>query len=185
MTTTEQLGLFGGQGSARLSNCGRYRYQLRRRWSDDGDEICWVMLNPSTADESEDDPTIRRCISFSKRWGYGRLVVVNLFAWRATSPEDVKRELKACKASSGIARVLGPKNRAHRLEAMNGSAVVVAAWGASLKPWSTMRARMISYEVANGECHPLQCLGTTKDGSPRHPLYVAGTTELVPWRAKP
>jgi hypothetical protein len=80
--------LFGDRG-ATLSDCGRYRYRLWRRWAD-GPTVLFVMLNPSTADADVDDPTIRRCIGFARSWGAGALEVVNLYAWRATQPAELK-----------------------------------------------------------------------------------------------
>ncbi len=93
-------------GSAVLSECARYRYRLDRAWERDDHglgTVTWVMLNPSTADADVDDPTIRRCIGFSKAWGYNALTVVNLFAWRATSPRDL------CAVEDPV----GPDNEAH------------------------------------------------------------------------
>lgn len=73
---------------ADISDCGRYRWRLSRRW-DDGPQACFVMLNPSTADGLDDDPTVRRCVRFARGWGYGELVVVNLFPYRATDPGEL------------------------------------------------------------------------------------------------
>lgn len=163
--------------SAEFSECGRYRYTLHRRW--DGEEqVCWVMLNPSTADEVEDDPTIRRCIRFSQRWGYGGLVIVNLFAWRATKPQVIKSLLtNVTEAPSPT----GPRNLRAIRGAIDHCAVVVAAWGVSLQPWSTERGRWVRMECeALGKA--LKCLGRTRDGSPRHPLYVKGTMRLEVFR---
>src|SRR5262249_62207047 len=72
--------------AAGFSRCGRYRYWLTRTWDAARPAVCWLMLNPSTADAARDDPTIRRCIGLARRWGHGGIVVVNLFAWRAPDP---------------------------------------------------------------------------------------------------
>lgn len=161
-------------GGALLSADGRYRYQLTRHWRGDGPDdvlgglqVCWVMLNPSTADATEDDPTIRRCIAFSKAWGFGSLVVVNLWALRSTDP----------KALFTADDPNGPDNDEAIHLAMAGSHAVVLAWGAS-------GARMPSYEdrrahvmaCAKTELNDVHALGFTKDGHPRHPLYVKGDT---------
>ena len=74
---------------AEIDPTGAYRYTLERTWDGGLPCIGWIMLNPSTADATQDDPTIRRCIRFSQSWGYGSLIVVNLFAHRATSPKDL------------------------------------------------------------------------------------------------
>src|SRR5687768_14824465 len=92
MQTTQQQALPGSspvERDARFSDCGTYRYNLTRLWDARLIRVCWVMLNPSTADQHEDDATIRRCIGFSRSWGAGALTVVNLFAFRATQPRDL------------------------------------------------------------------------------------------------
>lgn len=156
-----------------------YRYELRRRWGP-GQLVCWVMLNPSTADASEDDPTIRRCMGFSQSWGYGGLVVVNLFAFRATKPAELKKRLAGTGAVEQQ-RIVGVDNRVHLGRAMREADLVVGAWGAGLKPWSTKRAEMLRIRVVHGECPPLMCLGRTKCGAPRHPLYVPAAQKLERW----
>ena len=151
--------------TATFSPCGLYRYTLGRRWGN-GDLSCWLMLNPSTADESQDDPTIRRCIGFSKAWGYGGLTVVNIFAFRATDPDDMR------KADDPV----GPGNDAAIVEAAGRAAVVVAAWGVH----GTFRERGRNVaRLLRDNGVTLQCLGTTKDGHPKHPLYVAAATPLA------
>ena len=150
--------------TATLSPCGRYRYDLTRRWGD-GPTLLWVMLNPSTADASEDDPTIRRCIGFSKRDGYGSLTVVNLFAYRATDP----------KALVTVVDPEGPDNWWHIQQAVRSSDAVVFAWGAAQIPRE--------HHIWHGGAlipSPL-CLGHTKKGAPRHPLYVKGDQPFVPY----
>jgi len=110
--------------SAIISSCGKYRYTLGRNLEKSNGKICmFIMLNPSTADANEDDPTIRRCISYAKEWGYGKLVVTNLFAFRATDPKVMK----------SFDRPVGPRNdncitfAAQIANASNG--VIVCAWG--------------------------------------------------------
>ncbi len=153
------------RGSASFSEDGRYRWTLTRHWGD-GPPALWVMLNPSTADATEDDPTIRRCVSFSRRAGAGSLTVVNLFALRATDPAALAAERDPCGASNW------PVIRAHLAA---HPVMVVAAWGAH--PMAHRSA--VRLHLAD---HPgLVCLGTTKGGHPRHPLYVAATTALVAW----
>ncbi len=152
-------------GDATISACGRYRYTLTRRWGSGSSSVLWVMLNPSTADATLDDPTIRRCIAFSKAWGRDALTVCNLYALRTTYPA----ELWKC------ADPVGPENDKHIVR--SGGDVIVCAWGANAKA-----DRVTAFFNLMSGMAPMLCLGTTKAGAPRHPLYVAGSTPLQPWR---
>lgn len=155
---------------ALLSRDGRYRYWLTRRWGP-GTRVCWVMLNPSTADATVDDPTIRRCIAFSKAWGHGSLIVVNLWAARATDP----------KALLTLGDPCGPDNAEAIDLAINGSAAVVLAWGAFAgRMKAAERLRLWPEESAKNALVPVYTLGRTKAGHPRHPLYVRGDTAPEP-----
>ena len=155
-----------------LSPCRTYRYRLTRHWRAgwQDDAIVWVMLNPSTADETLDDPTIRRCIGFSKAWGAGGMHIVNLFAFRSTDPAALAR------ADDPV----GPDNDEWMHETVtgwlppeyaSGQRTVVAAWGAH--PFAVERAAHCFRTLATDWL----CLGTTKDGHPRHPLYVPKNVE--------
>lgn len=155
-----------GDSTARLSDCGTYRYELGRRWAD-GPIVTWVMLNPSTADATQDDRTIGRCIEFSKAWGFGGLVVVNLFAFRATEPAALKA------ADDPV----GPENDAAISSAVEQAPLVVAAWG--VHGGLVGRDRRVTELIE--ESGEVVCLGTTKDGYPCHPLYLKGDTERIPW----
>jgi hypothetical protein len=149
----------------------RYRYTLRRRWAA-GQVVCWVMLNPSTADERQDDPTIRRCIGFSRTWGYAGLVVVNLFALRSTDPAALWVPATA---------PVGAENDAAIRDAATGACLVVAAWG--VQPHHRFRDRALAVEaVLRASGAPLWCLGLTQAGHPRHPLFVRGQTKAVAYR---
>lgn len=142
-----------------------YRYTLQRTWSDAPPAV-FIGLNPSTADEQVDDPTIRRCSRFARDWGCGGLVMLNLYAWRATDPKGLLVP----------ADPVGPGNDS-AIRALAGTAeLVVAAWGAWPGP-DRGRAAMVAALV--GE---LQVLGLTKDLQPRHPLYMRADSELRPWR---
>lgn len=155
--------------TATISPCGTYRYDLTRRWGD-GPTALWVMLNPSTADATEDDPTIRRCIGFSKREGCGRLAVVNLYAYRATDP----------KALLTAENPIGPDNLATVRRWLMDASLVVAAWGAwPLTNHRIAPARLHVEGLATMHGHDVKCLGTTKAGAPRHPLYVRGDQPFV------
>lgn len=135
----------------------RYRYELTRRWSD-GPTVAFVMLNPSTADDRTDDATIRRCIGYARRWGYGTLRVANLFALRATDPARLKS------ADDPI----GPDNDAHVLAVASEADRVVAAWGAH--GGYLHRDRRVLEML--GTLGDVFCLGMTKAGQPRHPLRL-------------
>lgn len=149
--------------NAVISDCGVYRYRLDRSWAD-GPCMGFIMLNPSTADAMKDDPTIRRCISFARREGCGRLVVVNLFPYRATLPASLWAAPEPVR--SGGAPAL------HALtQAANEADVLVAAWGANTKGAEHTALALFGDR--------LLCLGTTRAGKPRHPLYVRGDAPLV------
>lgn len=153
--------------NAVISDCGHYRYRLERRWSD-APPLPFVMLNPSTADAMEDDPTIRRCMGFARREGAGGIVVANLYAYRATKPEEMMRA--AAPLGADNVEVLG--NVA--IEAVAAGQSIVCAWGANCKGESAIRI----FKHAGAR---LVCLGKTKDGSPRHPLYVRADQPLEPF----
>jgi hypothetical protein len=158
--------LFGSK-TAVLSPDERYRYLLTRECAA-GPGLTFIMLNPSTADDQVDDPTIRRCIRFAGREGAGRLVVVNLFALRATDPRELARHPDPA----------GPRNDEFILMHCRPGSRVVAAWGAH--PFAAERARAVTAAVV-GNGASLHCLGVTKDGHPRHPLYVRGDAPLLPY----
>lgn len=152
-----------------LSDDGVYRYLLWRRWSP-GDLLGFVMLNPSTADASVDDPTIRRCMGFARDLGYGGILVVNVFAFRATDPRSLP-------ASTDEA-FGGPENAAALALVSGACPVVIAAWGAH------KRAGDLAQRV-RGIVGDMHCLGVTKDGAPRHPLYLPAAARPVPWPVTP
>lgn len=157
-----QLGLLEGSGDvqrdAAISTDGLYRYRLTRSWGE-GKPVNFLMLNPSTADASVDDPTIRRCIGFAKQWGYPGLIVTNLFAFRATDPRGLFRTDEP----TG-----GEENDEAILEAALESSIVVAAWGAH--PKARERARLV-VNMLRKQVGPVYCIATTVSGSPVHPLY--------------
>ena len=165
--------LLGGLSAAAFSPDKMYRYALTRTWGE-APAMTWIMLNPSTADAMQDDPTIRRCIRFARREGCGGIAVVNLFGLRATDPRDLRDSLEA-----GIDPV-GPVNDWFvRLHAQ-GAARAVAAWGAHGTPRGRAAEVAAMLEAIPGI--RLECLGVTADGSPRHPLYVRSDAPLVPWQ---
>lgn len=160
------------QSAARLSECRRYRYTLSRTWGA-GPRVCWLMLNPSTADGREDDPTIRRCVDFARKFGASSMLVVNLFALRATDPMELV----------GADDPVGPGNNDVIADAVHASnRLVLCAWGAPsnarLRALVAARARAVVGVLKNDR---LYSLGTTKDGSPRHPLYLPASTMPSRW----
>jgi len=150
--------------SAVISDCGAYRYFLLRG---ELNQLPFIMLNPSTADDKIDDPTIRRCLSFAEKFGYGGIVVVNLYALRATKPE----ELWKCTDP------VGPENDMWLAKIASKCPEVVCAWGTNARADRVQHAA----EVLKANGTKLKCLGTTKNGSPRHPLYVKGDQPLLDW----
>lgn len=170
---TEQLDLgLTPDDAAVISLCGRYRYELTRRW-DHGPLLEFIMLNPSTADANADDPTIRRCLGFAKKWGYGSLVVRNLYAYRATDPIML----------SWIEDPIGPENA--RYLARSDANCTIAAWGANPAAVGWWNGYPYAWQphVLTANRPRMYCLGTNANGSPKHPLYVPSSRTPVPWKA--
>lgn len=154
--------------AARFDASGRYRYRLTREWDAALPRVAFVLLNPSTADHRRDDPTIRRCIGFARAWGYGGVEVVNLFAWRATRPRDLRR----------AAAPVGRANDRHLRAVARGAATVVVAWGIH-GAWQE-RDRAALALLRQLGCAPW-CMGLTRDGLPRHVLYLPHETRPTPY----
>lgn len=157
---------------ALLSNCGKYRYWLSRTFEPATGKnfhspVLFIMLNPSTADALLDDPTIRRCISFAKRWGHLGVTVANLYAYRATDPKDLWKT----EHPEGI------KNDLWLQRLINDHAFVVCAWGVNAEVSRVERFKRLAFSINTN----LWCLGTTKNGSPKHPLYIKADQELEQW----
>lgn len=165
--------------SAVISPCGLYRYRLDREFLFDGPTIAFILHNPSTADATTDDPTLRRGIGFARAWGAGRLVFVNPWAGRATKPADLWRMVDP----------IGPDNDHHlsivASEVRETKGFVVAGWGAVSPPRhlrACVAARLLEVAglLASSGCS-LNHLGLTKAGHPRHPLYLRGDVKPQPW----
>ena len=155
--------------SALFSSCGHYRYRLTRSFQEGQGTLLYIGLNPSTADETHNDPTIRRCINFAKSWGYNRLVVVNLFSFRATLPSDLKTTQEPN----------GPENNQHLLQEAQKASRILVGWGVH----GTFLGR--DKEVLELlRPFELSCLGRTKAGMPRHPLYIRADTLPQPYSLK-
>lgn len=154
------------KSSAHLSACGAYRYRLERQWDQGRPKVAFIMLNPSTADADQDDPTIRRCIGFAKSWGFGGLIVGNLFALRSTDPGALYRHPDP----------VGPDNDKHLGAIARSAEQVVCAWGTHGKLLA--RGLRVSELLADFN---LSALKITADGLPGHPLYIAGNTQPRAW----
>lgn len=146
---------------AEFDSSRTYRYKLWRRWDTGKPWIAFIMLNPSTADETENDPTIRRCINYAKEWGYGGLLVGNLFALRATDPGELENRPNP----------IGPENDAYLRSITTEAEKIIVAWGT--KGSLMNRGR----EVVAMLDETLYALETTKEGHPNHPLYQPADAE--------
>ena len=156
--------------SAIESACGAYRYLLLRedpQLVTDKGSLVICMLNPSTADGTVDDPTIRRCRGYAEAWGSAGLTVVNLYALRATKPAALWKHDDP----------VGLENDYWLQRIARNAGTVVCAWGANAK--AARVAKVVDIFTAAGA--ELVCLGKTKDGAPRHPLYVPAIQQLEPW----
>ena len=150
-------------GTAKLSSCRHYRYALWRRWAN-GPQVLFVMLNPSTADETADDPTIRRCMGFARSWGFGSIAVGNLFALRTPSPALLRKS--ACPVGRG--------NDTWLRKLQGSASLVLAAWGNH----GSYLGRDLCVRGLLAQPH---MLGLTKVGAPRHPLYVPSAAHPRLW----
>ena len=148
--------------SARFSRCGCYRYRLERQWDPLRQTVAFLMLNPSTADASSTDPTLRRCIAFARSWGFGGLVVGNLFALRSSNPGRLYEE----------ADPVGPENDRYLCEMSESCDRIVCGWGRHGAYLG--RASDVCGMLATSKLYALKF---TAGGHPSHPLYISGTAE--------
>ncbi|MCE5270785.1 DUF1643 domain-containing protein [bacterium] len=147
--------------------------------------VTWLMLNPSTANASKDDPTIRRCLGFARQWGFGRLFVVNLFAYRSSSPRELKKHLESYDGQiEGVTTHY--KNDDWVQFAARNSELLVLAWGAHLPNECEARKEEIEQIFGDLELEhaapAVKSLSLTKCGAPRHPLYAPMNAQLLDWR---
>ena len=154
--------------TAAFSDDRVYRYALGRVWDRESEPIAFIMLNPSKATHTVNDPTITRCMDFATRWGAGGILVVNLFAVRATDPRELSR----------LADPVGPHNQAFVVRAIEQHrvALTVAAWGSH-----RLAIEQVTYLLARLGDEKLACLGKNADGSPKHPLYLPKNAMPMPW----
>jgi hypothetical protein len=153
------------RGTAMITGCGKYRYQLTREWGEEP-TLLFILLNPSTADAEYNDPTVLKCVRYAKRWGYGRLVIVNLFAYRSTDPA----QLLTCDNPVGLG------NDAIIYAACEEAAEIVCGWGAHGSYLG--RGVFIQRELVARGYKPV-CLGLCQNGEPKHPLYLSNDAERV------
>lgn len=149
---------------AAMSRCGAYRYALWRTWDESRPRVLFVALNPSTADHRSDDPTIRRCLGFARDWGFGSLAVANLFAFRTPEPRLLRL----------AAAPIGPRNDRWLSRLATDAQLTIVAWGGQ----GDFRGRAALVALRLHDCH---CLGVTRAGAPRHPLYVRRNVQPQPY----
>jgi hypothetical protein len=153
------------ENDAVISDCGKYRYLLRRTWDHKKPRALLVMLNPSTADGRQDDATIRSCVRLLSGLGYGSMEVVNVFGYRATKPDELLKVDDPC----------GPKNEDCVKAAIGRCDIVIAAWGA----WPPAEAASVYIRNAVSAARPAMfCFGRTQSGAPKHPLCIKSGTPL-------
>lgn len=157
------------EAKADFSPCGQYRYTLSRQWTAlDQPGPLFLMLNPSTASHTVDDPTIRRCVGFARDWGHHRMEVCNLFAYRSTNPRVLW----------DVADPVGPENDRFIVERAKAAAFVVCAWGAH--PLAVKRGQVLRALLPDVTLYALKL---TREGDPNHPLYLSKL--LKPVRFEP
>jgi hypothetical protein len=162
------MSMFADLSGARFSPCRRYRYLLWRQWDETAPPATFVMLNPSTADEVDNDPTVERCQRRALQMGYGGLRVANIFALRSTDPAALYTD----------ADPVGPDNDQAILEAAQGAGIVICAWGTHGNLLQRGAAVTDLLTRAGARPHYLQ---RNQDGTPKHPLYVAYSIEPQPF----
>ena len=150
------------QKAAVISECGKYRYSLSRVWDQNKNCVLFILLNGSTADAERDDPTVRRCMGYAKAWGYGGFYIGNLFAFRSTDPKEMKKAIDP----------VGPENNAYLVSLSDKCGLVVCGWG------NHGRFKNRDKRVKRLIPKMLHCLEKSKDGNPKHPLYLK--KNLVP-----
>lgn len=194
-----------------FSPCRRYRYTLWREWGPrplgfqfdphpdyypgrPDQYVQFVCLNPSTADERQDDPTVRRCVDYAKRWGFGALCVTNIFAWRDTDPEAMRKvptpvshgnvEVGTAESANGSITWVTDANDHHLVEVASKASLLVCAWGKHGEHLGRgKRVAEMFKKCRDPRWHfpRLHCLKVNKDGSPQHPLYLSADLLPIPF----
>jgi hypothetical protein len=137
--------------------------------------MAFIMLNPSKADHTIDDPTITRCMGFARREGMDELQVVNLFAFRATDPDDLEEWYR----KTSVVETMGDQNLWYVQDTVKHANIVVAAWGAHPMAHKVAHLIINAVEPLRRQKSPMVCFGTTKNGSPKHPLYLKNEQPLI------
>lgn len=153
---------------AEYSDCERYRYTLTRVWDPGGARALFIMLNPSTATEVQNDPTVERCERRARTLGFGAFRVLNIFAWRATDPRDMRAARDP----------VGPENNRAIVDSLDWADRVICAWGTHGKHLG--RGPEVERLLREAGAR-LYHLGLSKEGHPKHPLYIGYTVQPVPW----
>ena len=157
------------KSEAVYSKCENYRYTLTRVWDENKKKVLFIMLNPSTADETKNDPTVERCERRAKKLNFGSFRICNIFAWRETSP------LQLMKTDEPV----GKDNDFHISKSVLWSDVIICAWGTH-GTYFNREAEVKNLLSNNGA--KLYHLGLTKNGHPKHPLYITYTQNIVAWK---
>lgn len=158
------------ESEAVYSDCRRYRYALTRVWDADGPRVLFIMVNPSKATEVQNDPTVERCERRARTLGFGAFRVMNIFAWRETDPKRLR----------AAAHPVGTDNDRLLLDALPWADCVIAGWG--VHGAHRNRGPEVAAMLRDAGA-VLHCLGLTKAGHPRHPLYIAHATPPLVWTA--
>lgn len=164
-------------GGAFISDCGKFRYHLWREWDDTIDRLPFIMLNPSTAGADEDDPTVRKCVGFAKRLGFGGIEVFNLFAYRATKPVDLRNNNYQVGPDNDLIMTAGlARMRMHE------RGYVICAWGANARNLSRPQEVRTHLALAGVRLRALRLLA---DGTPEHPLMLPYSCQPMPLNGDP
>ncbi|MFK7875548.1 MAG: DUF1643 domain-containing protein [Paracoccaceae bacterium] len=163
----------GIQGAASFSDCGRYRHCLSRDWTPVGTtpkSVLFIGLNPSVADADVSDPTCHRELTFAQDWGYTRYLKANVLDWRATSPNDIPKDLDTARSSQNMMTLA---------DLAQISDTIVMASG-NVHP-RFARAELETLELLRSSGKPMMCLGKNKSGAAKHPLYIRKDAFLIPF----
>lgn len=161
---------------AQFSECGLFRYSLEKVFDADYPKLVWIMANPSKATEYQDDPTVRKCQRLALKWGYGGVVIVNLYAYRSTDPKILIRLAKdGVNVGADLANVFAIT------AAIRNNRNIMVAWGSLLGELAEPPSKMVE-AIAKEHRRHLMALDINRDGNPKHPLYASLSSTPVAWR---